>query len=78
MKIICPQPNVWNRLYERMCTHAQKMGAVKPPVPLILAGWSYSSDEEKQERWEETCSWSATNACEDLIGNLEDQDWYRG
>ena len=77
MKIICPQPNVWNRLHKQMSKLAEMKGADKPPVPLILAGWSYSSDEEKQSRWEQTCSWCAANSCTNLIDVLEDDDWYR-
>jgi hypothetical protein len=47
-----------------------------PPKPLILAGWAYSSDEEKAERWEETIAWATFNGCAEVISQIKDEDFY--
>jgi hypothetical protein len=45
-----------------------------PPKPLILAGWAYSSDIEKKERWEETVGWASNNGCQALIDGIPDDE----
>jgi hypothetical protein len=47
-----------------------------PPKPLILAGWAYSSNEEKAERWEETIVWATSNGCTEIINQVRDEDFY--
>ena len=39
----------------------------KPPVPLILAGWNFSEDWQKKDRWLEIIKWANDNGCSDLI-----------
>ena len=73
---ICPQPNIWAKVHRKLDALASKNGWAEPPVPLILAGWGFSSDEEKKQRWAETVDWCELNGCSDLIAIPNDDDWY--
>jgi len=73
---ICPQPNIWAKVHRKLDALASKNGWAEPPVPLILAGWGFSSDEEKKQRWADTVDWCELNGCSDLILIPSDADWY--
>ena len=67
---ICPKPDRWNSLWE-MLPGRQPVGAGwSPPPPLILAGWWYSSDADKQLRLREHIDYAAAH------GALESVDHY--
>ena len=53
---VCPQPPKWNQLWVLM--GAKQEGS---PVPLILAGWNFSSDFDKRVRLKEQISWADAN-----------------
>lgn len=80
MKFITPIPIVWNEVYKNLQQYwinelEQKMSP--PPKPLILAGWNFSNDIDKRERWKSTIKWANENNCEHLIPELkEDQKYY--
>ena len=59
----------WHDVFERLTRHARTRPCVPPfpPVPLILAGWAYSNDVEKMQRWEETVAWARDNGCPEII-----------
>ncbi len=78
MKRICPNPMPWHEAFERMTNYAQLHPCTppSPPKPLILAGWAYSNDVEKMERWEETVAWAEKNGCSALVSGIPDQDFY--
>jgi len=69
---------LWHEVFERLMTHAQLHPSTPqlPPKPLILAGWAYSSDAEKMQRWEETVAWAERNGCSNLVSNIPDWDFY--
>lgn len=46
---ICPQPSPWNAIHRRLAK--VPVFGDELPLPLILAGWQYSSDQEKQSRF---------------------------
>ena len=75
---ICPQPPVWNSIYQNLCKfHAKNCPTdPPPPVPLILAGWAFSTDEEKATRWQDTLNWAKTHGALDLIPELSESDFY--
>lgn len=73
---VCPQPSVWNDVYKRLL----QVAAVRPdmrevPVPLILAGWAWTNDVEKMDRWEMTVQWAKEAGCEDIITAIADEDF---
>jgi hypothetical protein len=72
---ICPNPSEWQRVYESLLVFAHKNNCVAPPVPLILAGWTFSNDREKQSRWSDTVAWTRNHRCRDLI-DLPDEAFY--
>jgi hypothetical protein len=78
MKRICPNPITWNEAFKRLNNFAQLHPCTPPvpPKPLILAGWAYSNDIEKMQRWEETVAWAEKNDCSKLVSGIPDQDFY--
>ena len=62
---VCPKPPIWasidKKLSEFSGTHV--CSPPTPPKPLILAGWAYSTNKQKQDRWQETIDWAKPNSC---------------
>jgi hypothetical protein len=65
---ICPLPPRWATVYSRLKAIAEAEGFPAPPRPLILAGWAFSSDSEKQRRWVQTMKWALAN---DLLEEVD-------
>ncbi len=78
MKRICPNPMPWHQTFERLTNYARLYPCTppSPPKPLILAGWAYSNDVEKMQRWKETIAWAQNNGCTDLVAGIPDGDFY--
>jgi len=68
----------WHEVYQRLSRYAEahKCNPPRPPKLLILAGWAYSNDVEKMERWEATIQWAAGNDCIELVSGIPDSDFY--
>jgi hypothetical protein len=75
---ICPNPQQWMALCEII-------GANRPGhsmVPLILAGWAYSSDTEKNARLIEQIEYAFTlkpevvNRFSEYLVSLKPEQWY--
>lgn len=79
MIIVCPNPKAWDNVYKRLCRYAERHSCTppKPPIPLILAGWNFSSDFQKMRRWEEMKQWAVDNGCPSLVEGVPDIDFYR-
>ncbi len=75
---VCPNPIPWKKLYQQLCHFAESkpMSTDKPPSPLILSGWNFSNDKEKQERWKAMVRWANQYDCDDLLSRLSDSDFY--
>lgn len=73
---ICPNPSEWAKLHAAVLTAVTDGEAF--PKPLILAGWAFSSDEEKRQRWEDTVAWLREHGLEHLIESEVGGGWYRG
>jgi hypothetical protein len=69
---------LWHEVFERLSSYAQSHTCIlpSPPKPLILAGWAYSNDIEKMQRWEETVAWAEKNGCFNLVCGISDRDFY--
>jgi len=78
MKRICPNPMPWHEAFERLAKYAKLHPCTppSPPKPLILAGWAYSNDVEKMQRWEETVAWAVKNGCSNLVSDIPDSDFF--
>ncbi len=79
MKRICPHPVPWNTIYEQLLRVGKERPELpRPPVPLILNGWVFSSDAEKEARWAETVRWAELAGCQSAIESMPEDDFYRG
>lgn len=56
---ICPQPQVWRRLFDLLPDKRRAGNGWEPPLPLILAAWDHTSDLEKRERFLLHIRWAA-------------------
>jgi len=78
---ICPMPQKWNEIYISLLKVWERGLARpddKPPVPLILAAWHESTDEQKKERWRTTIDWAYEYNCPELIPELGEVEKFRG
>ena len=75
---VCPKPDAWNRVYEVLLKvwESTERKISKPPIPLILNGWAFTSDEEKHERWKATVNWAENNGYAELIPKLGEDEKY--
>lgn len=78
MKRICPNPGAWHEAFEQLSNYAQLHPCTPPlpPKPLILAGWAYSNDVEKLQRWEETVIWAEKNGCSNIVSEIPEDVFY--
>jgi hypothetical protein len=77
---VCPQPMVWNRLWELLPERRRGGVGWEPPLPLILAAWWGASDGEKRNRFHSHLRWAsehgAIESVATLISNMEPDDWH--
>ena len=75
---VCPKPPIWasidKKLTEFSGTHV--CSPPTPPKPLILAGWAYSTNKQKHDRWQETIDWAKRNSCADIVNVVSPDDYY--
>lgn len=75
---VCPEPGAWHRVHQELTLRWKRDGyrGQPPPMPLILAGWVYSNDVEKKQRWDQTVSWAMQCGCGDLLDQIKDSEYY--
>lgn len=76
MPFVCPKPQAWHRAYSDLVAAWESAGqpGPPPPRPLILAGWAFSNDVDKHERWRETLAWAAGARLDHLIPALAEEE----
>lgn len=75
--VICPKPPLWQKIHQRLIeTMHDSAASSPPPTPLILAGWAFSNDVEKQQRWQETIAWAESHGCSELVRDLPPSSMY--
>ena len=77
---VCPQPSLWDNLWN-MLPERKRVGAGwEPAPPLILGAWDYASNLEKMMRLAEHICWADTHgALSDVsvfLRGLEEDDWH--
>ena len=79
MITICPQPPHWAAICQRLIELARIADQSIPPSPkpLILAGWAYSNDLEKQARWRETVEWAEKWGFTEIIKAITPEMMYQ-
>lgn len=76
---ICPQPRIWNDIYQVLLgawTQINDPSVPKPPVPLILAAWWDTPPLFKSLRWKETVAWAEKHGVSHLIPELTSEESY--
>ena len=79
MIFVSPQPNKWYEIYQGLKAYWEneiRASTASPPVALVLSGWTFSNDYDKQERWELTLKWAEINNCGHLIPLLNEEEKY--
>ncbi|HEX4078635.1 MAG TPA: hypothetical protein VHX61_07160 [Rhizomicrobium sp.] len=75
--LVCPQSGYWAALHQRLTKAADGNSNIpSPPVPLILAGWAYTNDLEKQSRWRETLIWAERYGLSEMLQDIPDEQMY--
>jgi len=76
MTFVCPLPQIWHEIYSNLLHAWEISGKIceKPPVPLILGGWNFSGDLEKNERWMATIAWTEKNGFANIIPELKEEE----
>ena len=77
---VCPVPTRWNELFQMLPETRRKGVGWEPSLPLILAAWWESSDDDKQERLGEHIRWAhdrgALAKVADFLRSLPESDWH--
>jgi hypothetical protein len=74
--VICPKPDTWAELHRRLQEAATANPYTTAPVPLVLAGWAYSNDVEKRNRWQETLAWADHHGLGTLLSDIGDDSMH--
>ncbi len=77
---ICPQPLRWNELWGLLPGRHRVGNGWEPPLPLILAAWNQTSDEEKSLRFLLHLQWAekheALISAISFLESLSPADWH--
>jgi nitroreductase len=77
---VCPQPMIWNRLWDLLLDRRRVGMGWEPPLPLILAAWWVASDSQKRSRFHEHLRWASEHGAiefvANLITNMTPDDWH--
>lgn len=76
---ICPIASEWAKIHRELVEYSRTKICLppEPPTPLILAGWAYSNDIDKKNRWQETFDWAVANGCSEFVLAVSDELFYR-
>lgn len=75
---ICPLPPIWAKIHQELCEFSNEhlCQPSNPPKPLILAGWNFTDDKDKLQRWNDTVLWAKSNNCEYIVSVIVENEWY--
>jgi hypothetical protein len=80
LRRVCPQPTLWNELWQLLPGRRQVGAGWEPSLPLILAAWHHTSDSEKRARLRLHLQWAANHGVLDVVAaflqTLKSQDWH--
>lgn len=79
-KRICPQPQIWNILWEMLENKKRENNSWTPSLPLILNAWQFTDDSMKRERFFEHLKWADNqNQLEKIalfLFSLNEDEWF--
>ncbi len=64
---VCPDPRAWHEAYIWLRALSEHRILSAPPKSLILAGWAFSSDVDKQGAWHAMRTWARTHGVEEEV-----------
>jgi hypothetical protein len=77
---VCPQPQLWNEMWNKLKDKKQISAGWEPPLPLILAAWHASSNGSKQLRFEQHLVWANSHGqlreISDFLISLTEEQWF--
>jgi hypothetical protein len=77
---VCPQPQLWNEMWNKLKDKKQIGVGWEPPLPLILAAWYVSSDSSKQFRLVQHLNWADSHGqlkeISDFLISLTEEQWF--
>jgi hypothetical protein len=77
---VCPQPMIWNQLWELLPDRRRVGAGWEPPLPLILAAWWEASDSDKRSRFQSHLRWAselgAIEPVATLMSRMKPEDWH--
>ena len=78
---VCPVPMKWQELYRMLPGKIQNAdGSWTPSLPLILAAWWDTSDQEKALRFTSHLEWANNNntlgKVMEYLACLDEKDWH--
>ncbi len=76
---VCPQPLSWNRVFTKLMWHWERSSRTlpRPPTPLILGAWGFTTNDEKASRWTETLQWADRFGIKPSVTRIADEEKYR-
>jgi hypothetical protein len=76
---ICPMPQQWNELWEILPGSRRVISGLRPPLPLILGSWYYSTPDMKMKRFAEHMQWAVNHQAivpvTGYIYGLAEENW---
>ena len=77
---LCPQPMVWNRLWEMLLGRHRVGLGWEPALPLILGAWWDSTGLEKNLRFLEYLQWAYNRGClkavDSYLRSIGEGEWF--
>ena len=77
---ICPQPQLWNKLWQILPDRKRVGVGWEPSAPLILAAWYEATDDQKSARLAEHVNWAHKHGqlepIDTFLRALPEDDWY--
>jgi len=77
---VCPQPTLWQELYELLPDKRRQGLGWEPALPLILAAWWDTPALAKMLRLREHIEWAASNGCLEqvhaFLDKLTESEWH--
>ncbi len=77
---VCPQPQFWNEMWEKLKEKKRIGSGWQPPLPFILAAWWEATAISKQIRFVEHLNWANNHSqlreIIDFLTSLTEEQWY--
>jgi len=77
---VCPQPAIWNQLWELLPARRRVGVGWQPPAPLILTAWWETFDSDKRSRFHSHLRWACEHGAIEpvaaLMSTMKPEDWH--